>query len=138
MWADILTGKAPQITIPQGRVHRMPEDTEENETEETLKTFELKQTYGKLTVLRLADCKKGLRWWCQCECGNVKAIPGSELRAGKHRTCGCGQRKRVPTTGYAKFGHVCPCGCGRVTEKYKVVKGYRKACYMRLKHAGVL
>ncbi len=45
--------------------------------------------YGKLTVLEFAYVKHGVRWLCQCECGNTVTISGHHLRAGSATTCGC-------------------------------------------------
>lgn len=51
------------------------------------------QKFGKLTVIR-RDLKRtgGAAYWiCQCECGNVKSIRGSNLTTSKNptRSCGC-------------------------------------------------
>lgn len=50
------------------------------------------QSFGKLTVLkRNYEPHNGKEaWWtCLCECGNKKAIRGSDLRRGKTKSCGC-------------------------------------------------
>lgn len=48
------------------------------------------QKFGKLTVLERDSSKigKGVYWFCQCECGNVKSIHGSSLRKGVTKSCG--------------------------------------------------
>jgi hypothetical protein len=48
--------------------------------------------YGKLTVINIdekAEQGKGLRWICQCECGNITSVLGSNLESGATRSCGC-------------------------------------------------
>lgn len=51
--------------------------------------------FGKLTVLKRDEdhiTQKGykvLYWICQCECGTIKSIRGSELVKGGVRSCGC-------------------------------------------------
>ena len=50
------------------------------------------QKYGKLTVLGLSNTKTKtghLRWQCQCECGSVCIIAGSDLSTGRTKSCGC-------------------------------------------------
>lgn len=46
------------------------------------------------------------RWLCRCDCGEMVASHGSDLRLGKARSCGCVQRKmttdRNTTHGQAK------------------------------------
>lgn len=48
-------------------------------------------TYTRLTVThRAPDARKALAtWWCECVCGNVVAVPGSSLRNGNTKSCGC-------------------------------------------------
>lgn len=50
------------------------------------------QTFGELTVIQRADHNtnngKPL-WLCKCSCGNTKIIPGSSLRRGQSKSCGC-------------------------------------------------
>jgi hypothetical protein len=54
------------------------------------------QRFGMLTVVtRHSGCDrkiKQVRWICQCECGNVKIVNGSNLRNGKTNSCGCTTR----------------------------------------------
>lgn len=49
------------------------------------------QKFGRLTVLKRVDGKKGKRgfWICKCECGNLHEVYGSVLRNGDTRSCGC-------------------------------------------------
>lgn len=62
--------------------------------------------FGMLRVIDRApkpeDRRSGAYWWCECQCGAVKAILGAALRSGHHKSCGCAKhawptgRKRGP------------------------------------------
>ena len=48
------------------------------------------KVFGRLTITeRGANAGKERRWWCLCECGNIKLIYGLSLRSGATRSCGC-------------------------------------------------
>lgn len=51
------------------------------------------QKFGRLTVIGRApnDRKGRAMWWCECNCGNIKAKPvqGYDLISGRVRSCGC-------------------------------------------------
>lgn len=52
--------------------------------------------YGKLVVTEKFESRpyKGIYyilWWCICDCGIEKWIKGSNLRAGRAVSCGCGR-----------------------------------------------
>ena len=95
--------------------------------------------YGRLTVIKSAGTKgkdRGIRWLCQCECGNIVEVSGRDLRQGKTQSCGCyvnetrGQSIVIDETGnrYGKLvvlerenSHtgkarwICQCDCGNKT-----------------------
>lgn len=54
------------------------------------------QVFGRLTVLQRADTGR-LKpdWLVRCECGVVKPVNGSDLKAGKIVSCGCLQREKI-------------------------------------------
>jgi hypothetical protein len=59
-------------------------------------------TYGKLTVIRLAPREDHrARWECQCACGTTVTRLGFYLRSGKATNCGC-VRKPYTMTGPRK------------------------------------
>lgn len=62
------------------------------------------QTFGRLTALEIKgrDCSGAAMWKCQCTCGNTKTISGSNLRAGRTKSCGCLQKERATTHGMTK------------------------------------
>jgi hypothetical protein len=47
--------------------------------------------YGRLTVLEhLGVRERRTHYWkCQCECGSIIEVSGSNLRSGKSKSCGC-------------------------------------------------
>ena len=50
------------------------------------------QQFGLLTVIQRDFNPHNGReaWWlCQCQCGNQKAVRGSDLRRGRTKSCGC-------------------------------------------------
>lgn len=58
------------------------------------------QRFGKLTVLRRDESKpKGhghkIYWICQCDCGNITSVIGTNLRKGLTKSCGCLQKQTM-------------------------------------------
>ena len=52
--------------------------------------------FGYLTVLERdteeyiwKNNARGVKWICQCDCGNIKSVFGCNLRSDKTRSCGC-------------------------------------------------
>lgn len=53
---------------------------------------EIGKKYGRLTVIEQSDKKtksRAIHWTCQCECGNIIEVAGTDLRNGKTKSCGC-------------------------------------------------
>ena len=71
------------------------------------------QTFGRLTVQsRTKNRGAKVRWLCVCECG-VRAIAfASDLKSGKHASCGCLQLEAVTKHGHTHFG-------GQYTPTYR-------------------
>lgn len=52
------------------------------------------QRFGQLTVIADIGSKNNKHYWlCQCDCGNKKEVPGTYLRYGITKSCGCLQAK---------------------------------------------
>lgn len=113
--------------------------------------------FNKLQVLKRDLTKTGgaAYWICQCDCGNIKSIRGSDLRKGKI-DCGCGLKERlshsIDTTSqigkkYGRLtvierdmskpiGHgcgsywICQCDCGNKTSVNlsQLTSGKTKSC----------
>lgn len=52
------------------------------------------QRFGNLTVIKKAEIVKVkygtiIKWLCKCNCGNERIFPGTELRRGNAKHCGC-------------------------------------------------
>lgn len=58
------------------------------------------QKFGRLTILeRAASTSQGMaQWKCQCECGNIVIVTGSNLRRGHTQSCGCLQKEKIANT----------------------------------------
>lgn len=58
--------------------------------------------FGLLTVIAKDEnktTKQNIYWICQCDCGNLKSVRGTSLRAGETKSCGCLQKKAAKKTG---------------------------------------
>jgi len=66
------------------------------------------ERFGRLLVIQVAGRNKygQIKWLCKCDCGNTKAVFGSDLKRGKVKSCGC-LRKRLEIADvsdeYSKF-----------------------------------
>lgn len=49
------------------------------------------QRFGKLVVGPVERVGKLLLVKCYCDCGTIKYVPGSKLRDGDQKSCGCGR-----------------------------------------------
>ena len=50
--------------------------------------------FGRLTVRHKDAQESGnpsdrIKWVCECECGNISSVQGSQLRSGRTKSCGC-------------------------------------------------
>jgi hypothetical protein len=52
-------------------------------------------TGRKFTRLRALEYVGGALWRCRCDCGNETLALGSQLRNGRHKSCGCLKRERI-------------------------------------------
>ena len=112
------------------------------------------EVFGRLTVLERDITRKGTYWKCQCECGKIKSVLGSNLRRGVTQSCGCLQRERTGTanvhdlTGQifgrltvierdnSKIGGncywLCKCACGNTNfisvNSCHLISGHTKSC----------
>lgn len=121
------------------------------------KIIELSGKFGRWTIVARYPKRgrwHGDLWFCVCDCGIERVVPGRNLRAGKSRSCGCGKRdalrKRMTThelTG-TRFGRwriiarhpergrwgedlwscVCDCGIKRVVSGRSLRTGKSVSC----------
>jgi hypothetical protein len=61
--------------------------------------------FGNLVVNSpISRTKHGrILWECKCDCGNIKHVTSSDLKAGKILSCGCLWRDRISITGVDHF-----------------------------------
>ena len=78
------------------------------------------KTFGRLTVLSIAENRRGKIFWeCECSCGKSGfAISGSNLRTGHTTSCGCyrDEKRRHPHHG------------GRKSTEYTIWCGIKARC----------
>jgi hypothetical protein len=53
------------------------------------------QRFGRWLVLHRTSQPKVVRWVCQCDCGTVREVVGSDLVTGGSQSCGCISRDRA-------------------------------------------
>ena len=86
------------------------------------------QTFGALTVLSRIGHKTKSRshyWECQCICGNVTEVSGSNLRSGAVASCGCVARQATSIRNQT-HGHTAGAGATRV---YRIWSCMLTRCY---------
>lgn len=108
------------------------------------------KSYGRLTVLKKDGKSKDNRimWLCQCSCGNLTRVRGSDLRSGHTTSCGCynneitsnqiaGQKfnklTAIEKVGMDKNKNAlwkCRCDCGNVitTTAKSLKSGHKLSC----------
>ncbi len=109
------------------------------------------QRFGKLKVVGMAPRIQGkpIKWICQCDCGKIKEVDGSNMKQGKIKSCGCEQNASRPQEDLIgkKFGSLtvlkrfpgsentspkaeCLCECGRKTivSTWHLKSGHTKTC----------
>ena len=61
------------------------------------KINEIGNKYGKLLVIEEAskDSSRRMMWKCQCDCGNITVLRGTDLRSGKKISCAECSKKRT-------------------------------------------
>lgn len=78
--------------------------------------------FEKLLVVAQADSKADgtAVWLCVCDCGNTREIPGTGLRAGRNKSCGCSSPRftpeRLTTHGQSR------------SRTYRIWQGMRRRC----------
>lgn len=88
------------------------------------------QSFGRLTVIGVADVTKSGRklWLCRCVCGNETKKRPSSLRSGRSKSCGC-LRKEVSA---AMAGSRCSHGQarnGKRTSAYRSWEAMKQRCF---------
>jgi hypothetical protein len=80
------------------------------------------QRFSRLFVLGLESKKHGRPIWrCLCDCGNISLARPSDLRSGKHRSCGCLQREAVTKHGATRHN-------GAPTPEYRSWQQMKQRC----------
>ena len=78
--------------------------------------------FGRLTVLEFVPNDKPHSYWkCQCDCGNITAIKGKNLKSGNSASCGC-LRSQMISRRMARHGF-------RTTRIYRIHADMKARCY---------
>jgi superfamily II DNA or RNA helicase len=106
--------------------------------------------FGKLTVTKLTESRRGRFWKCKCDCGRTSVVSTPHLVSGATKSCGCMQftgPKAQDLTG-RRFGRLvaqkllekkskhgalfweCKCDCGKQTRVLagSLTGGHTKSC----------
>ena len=92
--------------------------------------------YGKLTIISKTDRKNkrgNCLYECQCECGNITIVAGTDLKTGHTKSCGhCNDlkpgerfwnltivRKTEEKNKKGQYLYECRCDCGNTTKTSK-------------------
>lgn len=81
--------------------------------------------YGRLTAIAPISSKSGIKWVCQCDCGNVVQVFQSNLLRGTSRSCGCFQKEGLAERNAARKTALGESN----TRLYKVWKSMKRRCY---------
>lgn len=77
--------------------------------------------FGRLTVIERVPSDSKPRWRCNCMCGEITEVYGSNLKNGYVKSCGCWRKERA---GGLNKSH------GRThTAEYKTWQSMRERCY---------
>jgi hypothetical protein len=122
----------------------------------------INEKFGRLVVINEQGHNNSnkILWSCLCECGNIIATTGNNLKSGNTLSCGCYNKQRVRETHFenlvgTSFGRlfvlkmgdkigkltwVCQCDCGSITEVLPsdLKTGKTKSCGRCIKSHGEL
>lgn len=84
--------------------------------------------FGKLVAKKLGPPKvfsttKIVRWYCQCDCGNLSLVYANKLRNGATKSCGCIKASQTPNL---KHGY---CVNEKVRPEYWSWHNAKRRCY---------
>jgi len=89
------------------------------------------QRFGRLVVLSDTGKKSGIHtiWLCQCDCGKLVEVRGSDLRSGDTKSCGC-LRKEIAKEIVKKVMTIHGDGKrGREARLHRVWRNMKSRCY---------
>ncbi len=101
------------------------------------------QRFGKLIVIEKAEDyispkgKHESKWFCKCDCGNVKAVRQSDLRSGRTKSCGhCksySKEQNIEKIPYNRFKDITGQTFGRLTALYRIGKNKQNSAIWHCK-----
>jgi len=82
------------------------------------------KVFGRLTVIQQLSSQRGhIRWLCQCLCGEILPVQGTNLKSGASQSCGC-LKNEVTSKIKSKHG----CSHKNITLTYVSWKAMRNRC----------
>jgi hypothetical protein len=110
--------------------------------------------FNMLTVLRFLEVRnKNAYWECKCDCGNLHAAAGADIKRGQIKSCGCSKSKLQASSKFKDltgqiFGRLtvlrfvrmtepnrvsiyeCQCACGKIKEvdRASLIRKYTLSC----------
>jgi len=65
------------------------------------------QRFGRLIAISPdgKSSSRQIRWKCQCDCGNISTVDGTQLRRGTTNSCGCLSREKTAEQGHKNSTH---------------------------------
>lgn len=83
------------------------------------------QKFHRLLVISLGGkLNRNTVWNCQCDCGQMVRVIGSNLKSGKNKSCGCLKRENTPIMSF-KHGHATG---GVISPEYMSWQHMRNRC----------
>jgi hypothetical protein len=83
--------------------------------------------FGRWVVLEMnrPHGQRRVRWWCRCDCGTVRSVDGTHLRAGKSQSCGCLRLELLSETKATHGGT----RAGKHWPEYGIWEQMKNRCY---------
>lgn len=87
--------------------------------------------FGRLTVIESIELvyKRGMKWRCACDCGQITAVITNSLNSGHTKSCGCLHREKSSEVGrQINLSHG-DARQGRQEPEYTVWSRMKRRCY---------
>lgn len=87
--------------------------------------------YGRLVVIEFAGMDwDGNHWFslweCQCDCGNIVIVRGSDLQKGNTKSCGCLRQETANKQGKNHSAYIDGKYCGKFTKAILKLKEQKR------------
>jgi hypothetical protein len=85
--------------------------------------------FGRLVAISPVYQRRGKWYWaCDCDCGNMTVVVGSDIKNGVTTSCGCVQKESMTRVGMGNSGKYA--GLIKYPKRlYEIWDGMKKRCY---------